>query len=171
MEMATANEFGKSGAVSALLDTLKHGGVKFVSIRTVTGSGIVHARNSVLSNINDEQTFLKGVGFSSCCFTLTNMITTLPAESGVNATQDLRLVGDLKTLRIPSFNKTRAVMFGNLFNPDGSPSSLCPRYLLQSQIEKCMERHNGLKIMVGAEIEFILTKTTVTTRIILLLLI
>ena len=161
MEMATANEFGKSGAVSALLDTLKHGGVKFVSIRTVTGSGIVHARNSVLSNINDEQTFLKGVGFSSCCFTLTNMITTLPAESGVNATQDLRLVGDLKTLRIPSFNKTRAVMFGNLFNPDGSPSSLCPRYLLQSQIEKCMERHNGLKIMVGAEIEFILTKTTV----------
>ena len=43
--MANAAEFGKSGAVSALRMTLKQSGVKFISIRTASVSGIVYAKN------------------------------------------------------------------------------------------------------------------------------
>ena len=126
---------GKNGAVFALLTTLKQSGVKFISVRTVTGSGIVHARNSVLNPITDEDSFFKGVAFGTCVFALPIMLDTVPVESGITGTHDLRLVGDLNTLRLPSFNKTRAVMFGNLFNPDGTPSDMCPRFLLQKQIK------------------------------------
>ena len=156
--MANATEFGKSGAVSALRKTLKQSGVKFISIRTVSVSGIVYAKNIALNLLDDDDSFLKGVAFGTCCFALPIMLDTIPTESGITATHDLRLVGDLGTLGLPPFNKTRAVMFGNLFNPNGSPSDLCPRFLLQRQIKECSEKQNSLKVMVGAEIEFTLTK-------------
>lgn len=159
--MTTALEFGKRGTVSALLTILKQNGVKFVSIRSVTGSGIVFARNSFMNSYDDEDSFVEGVTIPTVALASPIMLDTVPRETGITGSNDLRLVGDLNTLRLPSFNKTRAVMFGNIFNPDGTPSDLCPRFLLQNQIKQCMLQHNGMKVMVGAEIEFTLTKRMV----------
>lgn len=156
--MTTASEFGKRGAVSALLTTLKQSGVKFVSVQSVTGSGIVFARNSFMNSFDDEDSFLEGVTIPTVALASPIMLDTVPRESGITGSKDLKLIGDLYTLRLPSFNKTRAVMFGNIFNPDGTPSDLCPRFLLQNQIQQNMLHHSGMKVMVGAEIEFTLTK-------------
>ena len=106
--MTTALEFGKNGAVFALLTTLKQSGVKFISVRTVTGSGIVHARNSVLNPITDEDSFLKGVAFGTCVFALPVMLDTVPVESSITGTHDLRLGGGLEYITSSFFQQNQS---------------------------------------------------------------
>jgi len=152
----TATEFGLSGCADALISMLKINGVKFLGIYTISASGQIHGKDLLVDQLN-EQKLIEGVSILEALSAFPVQLDGLPPETGLTATNGLRLVGDLKTLRILPFNKKRAVMFGNFFNPDGSQSGLCPRYILQKQVKDFEEKHNGLSVTIGVEMEFTLS--------------
>ena len=154
-------KFVSEGAVHAVVMMLKHCGVKYVGIRTLSVSSLLHGKDIILDyhdvhNESNAELLLNGVSIFEGFQGIPLTTDALPPETGLNGTNGLRLVGDLKTLRILPYNQERAVMFGNLFNPNGKSSELCCRHSLQKQMGEFARNNDGMKVTVGAELEFVL---------------
>ena len=125
-----------------ILDEVNKKGVKFVNLQFVDILGMVKAVTIPTSKLEDainDNVWFDGSSIAGF---------TRIFES------DMFLKPDLTTFAIFPWQKNTARLICDVFLPDGSPFTGCPRYVLKQQIEKVKKL--GFTYNVGPELEFFL---------------
>ena len=125
-----------------VLEEVSKKGVKFVNLRFVDILGIVKAVTIPTSKLEDainDNIWFDGSSIAGFARIF---------ES------DMFLRPDLTTFAILPWQKNTARIICDVFLPDGSPFTGCPRYVLKQQIEKAKKL--GFTYNVGPELEFFL---------------
>lgn len=99
-----------------------------------------------------------GIHFSSYVMSTTTMDEVLPGlfERGV---PDIKGVPDLESFRLAPWEEHAAICLMDWYEPDGTPSPLCPRGELKRQVERLRKR--GLTESFALEFEFYLLRTPI----------
>ncbi len=125
-----------------ILTEVKKKGVKFINLQFVDILGIAKAVTipaSKLEDAIDNNVWFDGSSVEGF---------TRIFES------DMFLTPDLDTFAILPWQKNTARLICDIYLPDGSPFTSCPRYILKQQLEKAKKL--GFTYNVGPELEFFL---------------
>lgn len=137
---------GTANQLDAVLDKAKAADIQLVRFLYCDLSSMIRGKTTNISRFAER--VQSGIGLVKGQLSM-NMLDEPQAETGLGATGEVRLVPDLSTFSILPYAVRQAQVLCNLVELNHSPWTLCPRAVLNRQIENAA----GLGITVQAAFE------------------
>ena len=144
------SHFDTSGLPSAQ-DALASDGIDVVRLGYADMIGVDRGRDVLVNRF--ARSVGGGVAFCRSVYTTTPLGGVVDFEGGLSAgLPDIVAFPDVSTLQTVPWEPGVAHCIADLFNPDGTPSQVSPRYVLRQLVEQFKQL--GLTPIVGPELEF-----------------